>query len=529
MQGHLARTVLIGAVFLFAGSTSLAGAAALPHVRLVAGAEFGDVGFTDYADDSQASMVALGERVRLTVIEESMTVKMRDGFITVFGEVRNDRDNAVAWSSLRMVALDAEGEILDTARTMIPASVPFDWWWASAGNLIAPGASAFFIVTLDASPDVVETVLVGAHGTEVDSMPGEVTLELIGDWEVHEETEAVVLSGRVRNPTTVTVAGLSVMVVARAPSGSVLTVGRAYPQTGLIGGYLGGLRPEDETDVIVILIVDPGDFASADLTTVATGRPYGGGWFRYGVAGLAHSPGAEGAVWRSSLTLTNRSGAAAGVALRYQHADGHEEVTLELSDGETFHREDVVRSFFGVTEPSAGYVQITASAPLMVSGRTSNETPTGGFGQALPVFTPEMTIELVGGGVLSGLRGGGVFRTNIGLVNMGFLNCTCSVRLFDPNGDLVWERTDFEVEPTTWFQLNDVVPADVEVGHAVVEPSDNQCWMWTYASVIEQASGDPTTSTVKFPTEIDLSPSSGGSARWMLGSWADQEVPEPPR
>ncbi len=337
------------------------------------------------------------------------------------------------------------------------------------------------------------------------------------------------LSGRVRNPTTVSIAGLSVMVVARAPSGSVLVVGRGYPQAGLIGGYLGGLRPGEETDVHVVLIVDPTDFATADLATLATGRPYGGGRFRYGVVGLAHSPGAGGALWRSSLTLTNRSGTPAGVALRYEHADGREEVTLELGDGETFHREDVVRSFFDVTGSSAGYVQISASAPLTVTGRTSNKTPAGGFGQALPVFTPEMTMELVGGGVLSGLRGGGVFRSNIGFVNMGTLNCTCSVRLFDPSGELVWERTGFEVEPTEWRQLNDVVPADVTVAHAVVEPSNNHCWMWTYASVIEEASGDPTTIAVEFPTVIDLSPFRYGGARTLLGSWADQEMPGPPR
>ena len=126
MWGHLARAVLTGAVVLFAGSTSTAGTAALPNVKLIAGAEFGDFGFTDHPDDSQSSIVALGERVRLTVIEESVTVKMRDGFISVFGEVRNDRNNAVIRSSLRMVALDAEGEILDTARTSIPASVPSD-------------------------------------------------------------------------------------------------------------------------------------------------------------------------------------------------------------------------------------------------------------------------------------------------------------------------------------------------------------------------------------------------------------------
>ena len=120
------------------------------------------------------------------------------------------------------------------------------------------------------------------------------------------------------------------------------------------------------------------------------------------------------------------------MALRYDYGIGREEVFLELDDGETFHRDDVVRTFFDVDGSSAGYVQITSSAPLTITGRTSNETPVGGFGQALPVYTPEMKNNLVGGGVISGLRGGGAVRASIGGVNKRRGEWHWSVCLFEP-------------------------------------------------------------------------------------------------
>jgi hypothetical protein len=527
MGSHSMIAVLGAAALCLGVATAAAGTTTHPEIRVVAGAIDDQFGFGGLGEDRQRDELHLGEQVELTVIEESLTVRPRDGLITVSGEVRNGSTSTVEVFSLQAVALDVDGELLDTVQTLLPASSPAEPWNAPR-DLMAPGATAFFAVTLRASSDAAATVLVRALGIEVDLVPGEIALELVGDWDVRETPHRIELSGMVRNPTAGSIAGLSVTVAARAPSGAVLGVGRIYPRAGLIGGYLGGLRPGEETEVDLTLAVDPAEFETADLETLVTGRPYGGGSFRYGVVGIAHSRGVDGSVWRSSLTLTNRSGAPAGVVLRYDYAGGREEASLELDDGETFHRDDVVRTFFGVGGSSAGYVQITSSAPITVTGRTIDETPAGGFGQALPVYTPTMTMDLMGGGVLSGLRGGGDFRSNIGLVNMGTSDCACGVRLFDPSGDLLWKRASVEVGPTAWRQLNDVMPADAAVAYAVVEPAFG-CWMWAYASVIEEASGDPTTIVAEPATVVDLTPYPYRWGGGIMGSWADQDVPEPPR
>jgi hypothetical protein len=466
------------------------------------------------------------DSVELTVVAEALTVRPLNGLITVCGEVRNDGDSAVSALSLQVVALDGDGHLLDTGQTPLPASSPAVPWNAPV-DLLAAGATGLFSVTLGASVDDVATVLVRALGIETDLVPGELTLELVGDWDVQAMPQSIQLAGRVRNPTASGIAGLAVTVAAREPSGAVLAVGRSYPRASMIGGYRGGLRPGEEAEVDLTLFGDPAELATAELETVVTGRPYGGGSFRYGVVGLAHSPGAGGSVWRSSLALTNRSGAPAGVELRYVFSEGREERSLQLADGETFHRDDVVRTLFGVNGSSAGYVQIASSTPLTVAARTSNQLPAGTFGQALPVYTPEMTIELMGAGVLSGLRGGAGFRSNIGLVNMSASDCECRVRLVGPRGELLREWPSVGVGPSSWRQLNDVMPANAELAAAVVAPGSG-CWMWAYASVIDEATGDPTTIVVEPTTVIDLTPYPYRRPGAISGSWAGQDVPAPP-
>jgi hypothetical protein len=528
-MGSQSMSVVVGAaVSLLAAATVAPNTHNQPEIRAVESAADDQPGFLGRGESPSRDELSSIDFVDLTVIEESLHVWSWDGTgtLTVCGEVRNDSDLTLSALSLGAVALDAEGELLDTVRRVIFASSPAERW-DSAANLMAPGSTALFTATLGSSIDAAATILIRATGIETEATPGDLTLEQVGDWEVDEMSPGVLLlRGRVRNPTASSIVGLRVTVAARAPSGAVLDVGRTYPRANLIGGYLGGLRPGEETEVALNLYLDPADRDTAQLETVVTGRPYGGGSFRYGIAGIAHNAGARGSVWRSSLTLTNRSGAPAAVALNYEYLEGNEQFSIELDHGETFHRDDVVRTVFGVAGPSTGYVQVTSSTPLTVTGRTSNERTEGSFGQVLPVFTPEMTTELLGGGVLSGLRGGERFRSNIGLVNMGTRNCACSVRMFDLDGNLLREWPSVPLGPTYWHQLNDVMPADAELASAVVEPEFG-CWMWAYASVIDEVSGDPTTIMIEPATVIDLSPGLWGAA--IADYWADWQVVGPPR
>jgi len=517
--------IFVIAVLVVAGSGLAVAQELLPATQ----AANGDGGLPALSIRDSTNAPIFWPEVQLTVVEESLTFRHGDDFVHVLGAFRNDGDLTADHPRVSMAILDGDGLLVGSAVEMAIGYIPTDSTTPYFREILPAGEVGWFSGYVSIPEDVdVGEILFRASGWETDEEPGPPILELVDEWTVEETTSGVSLSATVRSIGTSDVIGLNATVALTSPDGFMLAVERIFPRAETIGGYLGGVPAGEEVAVSIWLSLDYADVVAAEMETRLSGQVYGGGSFRYGVVGLAHSPGANGSTWRSSLTLTNRSGAPAGVALRYEHADGREEVTLELEDGETFHRDDVVQSFFGVSGSSAGYVQIASSAPLTVTGRTSNETNAGGFGQALPAYTPEMTRYLMGGGVLSGLRGGGAFRSNIGFVNMGGYDCKCDVSLYAPDGEPVWELRGVEIGPTSWLQLNAVMPAGVEVAHAVVN-AEFGCWMWAYASVIEEASGDPTTIVVELPTTIDLTPSSYRRYGFLVGSWEDQEVPEPPR
>jgi hypothetical protein len=459
----------------------------------------------------------------LTVLEETVTVSPWSRLTGVHGEIRNDNEITVAIASLQVVALDNGGQLLDAVRTSVSGVPPCEPYEYPQALLKAGGTNAFSVF-LNCEFSEVATVLIRAIGSEWSYEPCEIALDLMDEWDIEDQDEWIALRGTIRNTIDRDIIDLRVTVVARASSGEIVNLVHQYPWAEIIGGYTGGLREGEELEVMLHLNIPFDDLDSVSLETSITGRPYYGARFEYGVVGIAHSPGVNGSVWRSSLAATNLSGAPASAVLTYYHSGGQADALLELLDGESVFYEDVARTLFSVAGQSSGYIQITSSAPLTFTGRTSNESNIGGFGQSLPVYTPEMTRLWFGD--LSGLRGGEAFRTNIGLVNMATGDCTCRVRLFRPNGDLLRDFAEIELSETEWFQLNDVIPEHVEVAYATIDPGQG-CWMWAYASVIEEATGDPTTIEVEPPTVIDLAPVRG--AGFLMGGWPEQELPVPPQ
>jgi hypothetical protein len=362
-------------------------------------------------------------------------------------------------------------------------------------------------------------------------MKDQPVLEMENDWQLERDGRIHTLTGVVRNTGDADLVGLSVAVALRGPTGAMIDVARRPQRGERIGGFLGGLRSGQSTEVEIGFYVDPVVFDGAALETRLNAFTVGDSINRYGIVGLAHRSGLSGASWRSSLSLVNRSGASARVLLTYRYDGGRAHAWADLDDGEAMDWSDAGVDLFGVDGESAGSVLVTSPVPLMVSGRTSNEGTDGGFGQSLPVFTPAMTYGFqtnVGrNGVLSMLRGGTDFRTNIGLVNMGDEACSARVRLFDGGGGQVASWGWVELARTEWRQVNRAVPETVETAYAVVE-RESGCPIWAYASVIDEATGDPTTVVLEPWAEIDVWPSSGGGAMQII-PWADHDDdPLPP-
>jgi hypothetical protein len=480
------------------------------------------------ADPPAESKVSFLDPVELTVVEETLSVELGGQVVRVVGEARNDSGLVVGLLQIEAAGIDADGALVDVAAgsphgasAVVARDLP--------PGLVAPGETAWFTVTLSTVDDrVPETVLIRAHGRELyaaatgDQPP----LEMLGEWQVDSDGRSHSLTGTVRNNLDEDVVGLSVVVALREPTGRMIDLAVRTQDGERISGFLGGVRPGETAVIEADFFIDPAVFDSATLETRLHAFLVGEPVHRYGVLGVAHRPGFNGTNWQSSLSLVNRSGATAQALLTFRHGGDRSQVWVDLDDGEATHWDDAAVELFGIEGESAGTVLITSPAPLMVSGRTSNEGSGGGFGQALPVVTPAMSYGFGTGigrtGVLSMLRGGTQFRTNIGLVNMGGDWCTARVRIFDVSGDPVADWGWIELAPTEWRQVNRAVGESLETAYAVVD-RELGCPVWAYASIIDEATGDPTTVVLEPWTEIDLWPTRGRGMIFPI-PWADHDV-----
>ncbi len=466
-----------------------------------------------------------GEPVVLTVIQETMSVTESNGLIRVVGEVRNDGVDVVRPFRIEVAALDAAGTLLAAGTGSVYGAAPAEPGLGPYWDVLAPGAVGAFTAALSAEGGAVDAVLVAAAGVATEVEVAQSPLVSVTGWDIGQTHFGSALHSVVRNNGPVDVVGLRATVVVRDPGGTLRAVARAYPEWERIGGFLGGVRAWQESQVFVFLDLSPEELENAVLESWFDGQPYTGGRFSYAVLGVAHSPGANGAMWRSGLGLTNTSGTSGHVRLTYRAGGENFDTDLDLPDGRSVFMDDVVSSVFGISEPSAGYVQIESSVPLTVGGRTENLASGGSVGQSLPVITPTVTFESSVGppGVLSPLRGGDRFRTNIGVVNLAGQPCAVDIHIHDDHGSVVAESEQIQLHATEWRQFNNVIPPGVEIASATVD-ADFGCPVTGYASVIEVTTGDPTTVPLGLQPEIffgSYEPDPRGGL--LVIPWADQD------
>lgn len=234
--------------------------------------------------------------------------------------------------------------------------------------------------------------------------------------------------------------------------------------------------------------------ATASISVSFPASPY-----QYLVPGIAHAPGAGGTQWRSAVAAVNRTGASATLVLTYFSESPTRYATATLASGAAVEWTNVLEEVFGFAASSqtSGSLLVGSSAPLHITARTFNQTPSGTFGQYLPALTAADAIPGGATGVLPQLRKNAAFRTNVGGVNLGTAACTVEVRLFGSTGVQVGSTKSLAIDPQRWKQQFDIF-ADVNAGDqdiayakVTVQPAGAQAWV--YASVVDAATGDPTT------------------------------------
>jgi len=221
------------------------------------------------------------------------------------------------------------------------------------------------------------------------------------------------------------------------------------------------------------------------------------------VPGVAHKAGFSGTSWRTDLTLVNAGASPVAATLVFYPASGTPAVqSVTVEAGAAREWRDVVASLFGLPEAvaSSGTVHVVADGPLAVTARTYNQTPGGTYGQEMPALA-----STDGGDsavVLPGLKKNGWFRTNAGAVNLGTRDATVTFTLVDPDGNQLGTPRTIQVPPGRWRQEDDLFAlagvASADLAYARVEIAGDTA-VWIYASLVDAATGDPTTITAVSP------------------------------
>ena len=133
--------------------------------------------------------------------------------------------------------------------------------------------------------------------------------------------------------------------------------------------------------------------------------------------------------------------------------------------------------------------------------RTYSTSDDGTFGQFLDGVSPAATAGLGQTVYLPQLQQNEAFRTNIGFLNTTDLEAAVRVRLYDASGQLLAARLK-TLAPRARLQLQEPFlriagREDIDAGYASVTVEAGE-GVIAYASVIDNATNDPTTVPMKF-------------------------------
>jgi hypothetical protein len=232
------------------------------------------------------------------------------------------------------------------------------------------------------------------------------------------------------------------------------------------------------------------------------------------VPASANAEGANSTRWRTDLQVKAQGGAGAAFTVELlKHSKANTDplsVDFSVAAGQSLGLADFIETGFGFTGTAA--LRITPTeGHILATSRTYNDDPSGTYGQTVPAVTEDDAIGFGDEAALIQLARSPDpttgFRTNIGFVSLTDTRIEVVVDLFLADGtalgDLVYELKAFE-----YRQINDVFATagatDVADGYAMVSTTDEDGSFITYASVVDNGSGDAV--FILGQTEIAVTP-----------------------
>ena len=200
---------------------------------------------------------------------------------------------------------------------------------------------------------------------------------------------------------------------------------------------------------------------------------------------VGRSPGVNQTYWRSDVTIFNPTSTLMSLGLRYRGTTN----LLNVGAGDTEVLADILGSF-GVTSGS-GPLEIfwSSSEGPVVTSRTYTSVAGGGtYGQSIEAVAKFGRVVFV-----PGLRNDTSYRANIGFVNGGTTGETFAVRLLSPSGTEIARTTqslgagELSQNAVTTLFPGVTLPS----GFALQVEGDANATLFAYASMVDNASGDP--------------------------------------
>jgi len=219
--------------------------------------------------------------------------------------------------------------------------------------------------------------------------------------------------------------------------------------------------------------------------------------FTYLIPASAHAAGAEGTNWVTDVVLHDPGDVTAlgGLTFNEKDLDNSSSTAEAVLVGSRYslRLDDVVEDTFGEGSTS-GAILVSSSEPLIVSSRTYNDAAGGTFGQYVPGLPESEAIEQGDEVRLIQLTRTDDFRTNIGFASLVSEPINVIVDLYRADGSQIRAKA-YSVKPHGYKQVNDIIgklaSGDVEEAYAIVRSNSEGARYFTYASVVDNRSGDP--------------------------------------
>jgi hypothetical protein len=146
-------------------------------------------------------------------------------------------------------------------------------------------------------------------------------------------------------------------------------------------------------------------------------------------------------------------------------------------------------------EGSGGVNLVTSDAGLVAVSRTFASGSGGTYGQFIGGWDHAAALTGDRRYVLAGLAGNGGFHTNVGVLNLGDDDLAVDVALFDSDGEHLGTRR-INAVPGGFKQIVSLIgrltDGVVRGGYATLAAADSGASFLAYASVVDDASHDPT-------------------------------------